>query len=65
MPWPGVFSDEVNPDTDFIDEAVVQCYVSGVKILLWVLVIYEWSRVNFYFNTYGGLMYSFWTQFCV
>ena len=28
------FSDKVTPDIDLIDEAVVQCYVSVVKILL-------------------------------
>ena len=30
----GTFSDKVNPDIDFVDEAVAQCYVSVVKILL-------------------------------
>ena len=30
----GAFPDKVNPDIDFVDEAVVQCYVSVVKILL-------------------------------
>ena len=33
MPWAGAFSDKFTPDIDFIDEAVVQCYVSAVKIL--------------------------------
>ena len=28
---PGAFSDKVNLDIDFIDEAVVQCYVPVVK----------------------------------
>ena len=31
---PGAFPDKVNPDMDFIDEAVVQCYVPVVEILL-------------------------------
>ena len=31
---PGVFPDEFTPDIDLIDEAVVQCYVPVVKILL-------------------------------
>ena len=31
---PGVFPDKVAPDIDLIDEAVVQCYVPVVKILL-------------------------------
>ena len=52
----GVVSDKVTPDIDFIEEAVVQCYdVSVPKILLYVLVIYEWLQVNFDVNTYGGL----------
>ena len=38
---PGVFSDKVAPNIDFIDEAVVHCYVTVVKIFLQVLVIYE------------------------
>ena len=65
MPWQEVFSDKVTPDIDFIDEAVVQCYVSVVKILFHVLVIYKWSQVNFDLNTYRGLMFCFWDQFCV
>ena len=63
--WWGVFPDKVTPDVDFIDGAVVQYHVSVVKILLLVLVIYKWSQVNFDLNTYGGLMYTFWTHFCV
>ena len=31
---PGAFPDRATPDIDFIDESVVQCYVSVVKILL-------------------------------
>ena len=31
---PRVFPDKVTPDIDLIDEAVVQCYVPVVKILL-------------------------------
>ena len=31
MPWPGGFPDKVNTDTDVIDEAVVQCYLSSCK----------------------------------
>ena len=34
MPWPGAFPEKVTPDINFIDEAVVQCYVPVVKILL-------------------------------
>ena len=52
MPWPGAFPDEVTPEIDFID-------VPGVKILLYVLLIYKWSQVNFDLNTYGDPMYSF------
>ena len=61
----GAFPDKVTPDIDFIDEAVVQCYVLVVRILFQVLVIYEWPQVNFDVNIYGGLMFCFWTQFCV
>ena len=50
----GAFPDKVNPDIDFVDEAVVQCYVSVVKILLWLLVIFKWLQVNFDVNTCGG-----------
>ena len=59
---PGTFTDKVIPDIDFTDEAVVQCDVPVVKILLQVLVIYKRSQ-NFDVNTYGGFMYCFWTQF--
>ena len=38
---PGAFPDKVTPDIDFTDEAVVQCDVPVVKILLQVLVIYK------------------------
>ena len=31
---PGVFPDKVTPDIDFTDEAVVQCDVLVLKILL-------------------------------
>ena len=31
---PGAFRDRVTPDIDFTDEAVVQCDVPPVKILL-------------------------------
>ena len=34
MPWPGAFLDKVTHDIDCVDEAVVQCYVSVVKIIL-------------------------------
>ena len=37
---PGAFPDKVTSDTDFKDEVVVQRYVSVVKILLQVLVIW-------------------------
>ena len=36
---PRVFSDKVIPDIDFTDEAVVQCDVPVIKILLYVPVI--------------------------
>ena len=38
---PGAFPDKVTPDIDFTDEAVVQCDVPVVKMLLQVLVIYK------------------------
>ena len=37
----GAFTDKITPDTDFTDEAVVECDVPVVKILLWVLLIYK------------------------
>ena len=37
----GVFPDKVSPDIDFTGEAVVQCDVPVVKILLQKLVIYK------------------------
>ena len=36
---PGAFLDRVAPDIDLTDEAVVQCDVPVVKMLLWMLVI--------------------------
>ena len=30
---PGAFPDKVTSDIDFADEAVVECYVSVIKIL--------------------------------
>ena len=38
---PGAFSDEVSPDSDFTNKAIVQCDVQVLKILLLVLVIYK------------------------
>ena len=38
---PDTFPENVIPDIDFMDEAVVQCYVPVVKIPLQVLVIYK------------------------
>ena len=38
---PGAFTDKITPDIDFTDEAVVECDVPVVKILLWVLLIYK------------------------
>ena len=38
---PGAFPVKVIPDIDFKDEAVVQCFVPIVKILMQVLVIYK------------------------
>ena len=32
---PGAFLDNVTPDVDFTDEAVVQCNVSVVRIFFW------------------------------
>ena len=37
----GAFPNKVTPDIDFIDEAVVQCDVPVVKILLQLLIIYK------------------------
>ena len=45
MPWPDTFPDKVAAGIDFMDEAVVQCYVPVIKILLQVLEIYKWSQV--------------------
>ena len=42
MMLPRALPGKFTPDTDFIDEAVVQCYdVALVKILFQVLVIYK------------------------
>ena len=38
---PEVFPDKVTPDIEFTDDAVVQCFVPVVQILLQVLVIYK------------------------
>ena len=38
---PGAFPDNITAGTDFTDEAVVQCGVPLVKILLQVMVIYK------------------------
>ena len=63
---PGVFSDKVTRDIDFIEvfEAVGQCGLSFVKILLQVIVIYKWSQRHFDVNTYctvyeTSFVYSF------
>ena len=47
----GAFLDKVSPDIDFKDEAVVQCHVPIVKILLQVLVFHKWLQINFNVNT--------------
>ena len=39
VPQPPTFSDEVTPDIDFNDEALVQCNVSVAKILLQMVVV--------------------------
>ena len=31
MSWPGIFSDKFTIDIDFMDEAVVHCYVFSCK----------------------------------
>ena len=62
---PGAFSENFTSDIDFTDEAVVQCDVPVVKMLLRMLVINKLSQINFAVNTYGGLMYCLWTQFYV
>ena len=58
---PGAFPDNITAGTDFTDEAVVQCGVPLVKILLQVMVIYKWSQINFDVNTASGssFVYSF------
>ena len=38
---PGAFPDIVTLDIDFIDEAVIQCDVPVVNIILQVLVTYK------------------------
>ena len=49
----GAFPDKFSPDIDFTDEAVGQCAVPVVKILLQVLVFYKWLQINFDVNTDG------------
>ena len=48
---PRASPDKVSPDIDLSDEAVVQCDITVVKILLKVLVIYKWSEINFDANS--------------
>ena len=53
--YQGDFTDEDVFNTrgiDVTDEAVVQYDVAVVKILLQVLIIYNWSQINFDVNTY-------------
>ena len=50
---PGAFPDKIISGINFTDKAVVQCDVPVVKILLWVLLIYIWSQINFDVNTRG------------
>ena len=38
----GTFSDKVTPDIGFTDEAVVQCNVPVVKLLLQMMMISKW-----------------------
>ena len=49
---PGAFPDNAAPDIVFTGEAVVQCDVPVIKTVLYVLVIYKWSQINFDLNTY-------------
>ena len=49
---PGAFPYKVPTDIDFTDEAVVQCGIPVVQIILYVLVIYKWSQINFDWITY-------------
>ena len=42
----GTFPDKVTPGINFTDEAVVQCDVPVVKILLQVLEIYKRLQIN-------------------
>ena len=55
----------VTPDIDSKDEDIFQCYVPLVKILLYMLVIYKWSQINFDMKPYGCLIYCISMQFCV
>ena len=38
---PGAFSDKETPDIDFTDEAVVQCDILVMKILLQMMMKYN------------------------
>ena len=49
---PGRMADQVTSDINFTDEAIVQCDVTVVKILLNALAIYKWLQINFDRNTY-------------
>ena len=49
---PGAFPDTIAPDTGFIDEVVVNCDVSVVKIHLQVVAVYKQLQVKFDVNTY-------------
>ena len=49
---PGGFPDKVTFDIDFTDEAVVQCDVPVIQILLSVLLTYKWPQIHFDLNTY-------------
>lgn len=54
LPW--TFSDKLNPDIDFINEAVVQSNVSVAKILLQGIMIYKWSQMNLIRKTNGLIL---------
>ena len=47
---PDTFPEKVIPGINFMDEAVVQCYVPVVQLQV---------------DTFGGFMCSIWTQFCI
>ena len=55
----GAFPDNVTSDIDFTDEAVVQCDVPVVKILLQVLVIYKRSQTEFWCEYLWGFYVLF------